>query len=797
MRLKQSFAAVCALGGLALVASPLVDAAGAFTSTPAGTYAVYCSATTATAFTGCYVDGTSNLSVPAGSQIATDPVVPPTATPTTGLTSPDGILAVIPAADIPSGLGIPSGAVTFLYIDKQVNYFIPGTLVSPTAGLTVPTTSATNVVVTGNYTTNFGTGAGTYYVAGNGDASAGPRSLTCTGSSYNSVLNQTTLQSCTSTGGSSETIAVGNDVGAPGSCISSGTALQTIGEGSLKGKTLFKNNEDWASVRIAYTTNGTTFTDVTPAGGITGLGSPTNQAFAWPPNETSIRWVSPGGSMVVNPDGSLGLFFSEGQCSDGDSDAFGAIMYSTSTNGGLTWTTPSLIPDTDTAFGTQFLTTDYTFGASIANDSTAPPSTLDVSAYYEGRIYSPSAVGNPSSGNLTMTFAGYRTSKPLPATGSGVVPIGRSSESSLSPASTQYSPLATDPALYRNVLTVTLTPVQNQSSGAWSYSAATPVVDDVENGPWVTGQGDPGSGGTELPYSPNGSGGTYQTGGGPTNPFTVTGGTGTTQFPNLATYTGSGSTGAAIPYTTGYSGTPGPLAGYCGTGGAGNTGPVAVEPKSDALPMSPYYFPHTEANPTPGVGGYIGFFDYRPKDSDEAVVIATSPDAKTWTVQAEGLELSQNHCPNGNTDAVLQTTTDDGQGHAFDLTVNGIWWLYTLNRSNGTLDTLGSEFLARQLSAGSPNYGLLASEPVGTGSSTTSVGTQTITDAPGGVSTSTFNAVDTTPFQEIPGRIYVTPPVGAILPESPLNVALPITGAGMLGLAFLVVRRRGRRTAQA
>jgi hypothetical protein len=113
--------------------------------------------------------------------------------------------------------------------------------------------------------------------------------------------------------------------------------------------------------------------------------------------------------------------------------------------------------------------------------------------------------------------------------------------------------------------------------------------------------------------------------------------------------------------------------------------------------MSPYYFPHIEVNPDGG--GLIGFFDYRPKDTDEAVVVATSHDnGAQWTVKTEALELSQGHCPEGNSDAVQQTTTNDGQGHAFDLTVNvngsPQWILYTLNRSNGSLDTLGSDMLA-------------------------------------------------------------------------------------------------------
>ena len=96
--------------------------------------------------------------------------------------------------------------------------------------------------------------------------------------------------------------------------------------------------------------------------------------------------------------------------------------------------------------------------------------------------------------------------------------------------------------------------------------------------------------------------------------------------------------------------------------------------------------------------------------------------------------------------------------------------LYTLNRSSGTLDTLGSEMLAHGLVLHSPTLGLPSSEPVGTGASTATPaagGSQTVTNVPGGVSnrklrsnssTATRQVNKTTGFLEIPGRIYITVP---------------------------------------
>ena len=232
--------------GYAIAAAVLValtlsfgGVAGAATPVPAGAnYVVYCATSSATSFEGCYVDGaTAQVTVPGNSKVTADPVVPPTATATSGLTAPDGILGVIPPGQVSRDLGIPGHATTILYIDKQVGHFIPGTLVS---SLALPISTPTDIPVTGDYS---GFGAGTYYVASNADVNTGPAGLNCTGATT------TELTGCTSA--ATDSIAAGSDVGAPGSCTTPGSVLQTIGEGSTKGKTLFKNNEDYAAVRMA------------------------------------------------------------------------------------------------------------------------------------------------------------------------------------------------------------------------------------------------------------------------------------------------------------------------------------------------------------------------------------------------------------------------------------------------------------------------------------------------------------------------------------------------------------------
>src|SRR3974390_151756 len=110
--------------------------------------------------------------------------------------------------------------------------------------------------------------------------------------------------------------------------------------------------------------------------------------------------------------------------------------------------------------------------------------------------------------------------------------------------------------------------------------------------------------------------------------------------------------------------------------------------------MQPYYFPFIT-----GQGSHLqGYFDYRPKDIDEAVAAAASNDGgRTWTFQQKVLEL-RTTCPtqmqkdpdgdkdnknDGNND---DNGDDDGQGHQFILKINGHTYLYTLERANNHID---------------------------------------------------------------------------------------------------------------
>ncbi len=171
------------------------------------------------------------------------------------------------------------------------------------------------------------------------------------------------------------------------------------------------------------------------------------------------------------------------------------------------------------------------------------------------------------------------------------------------------------------------------SSGATSYSAETPGVDTISGGPWNTSQGDPSAGGEYassllLPtFTPGGS-------------ETVLGGS---SEPNVAVYPAAT---AATPYPSGVAGTPGPLDGYCSSLGASpETGTPVSQPSGTSLPFSPYYFPDAVRNAD---GSLTGYFDYRPKDADEAITVARSTDnGKTWTSEGKALEQKPRLLPHG------------------------------------------------------------------------------------------------------------------------------------------------------
>jgi hypothetical protein len=129
-------------------------------------------------------------------------------------------------------------------------------------------------------------------------------------------------------------------------------------------------------------------------------------------------------------------------------------------------------------------------------------------------------------------------------------------------------------------------------------------------------------------------------------------------------------------------------AGYCDSNGnqIGNPGTERMEP---------YYFPVVN-----GHGKHLqGYFDWRPKDTDEGVVAASSDDAGlTWTFQQLVLQL-RTTCPtnlNKEPDGDKETTPnpnnsdngdDDGQGHQFVIRIAGHSYLYTLVRAAGHIDS--------------------------------------------------------------------------------------------------------------
>jgi hypothetical protein len=128
--------------------------------------------------------------------------------------------------------------------------------------------------------------------------------------------------------------------------------------------------------------------------------------------------------------------------------------------------------------------------------------------------------------------------------------------------------------------------------------------------------------------------------------------------------------------------------GYCDSNGnqIGNTGTERMEP---------YYFPVVV-----GHGKHLqGYFDWRPKDTDEGVVAANSDDAGlTWTFQQLVLQL-RTTCPNqvnkepdGDKETAPNPNNsdngdDDGQGHQFIIKIAGHTYLYTLVRAAGHIDS--------------------------------------------------------------------------------------------------------------
>ena len=155
-------------------------------------------------------------------------------------------------------------------------------------------------------------------------------------------------------------------------------------------------------------------------------------------------------------------------------------------------------------------------------------------------------------------------------------------------------------------------------------------------------------------------------------------------------------TGSGPPYTG--SGTP--YADYCSG--------VSTSVNHGVSLMQPYYFPFVRQS-----GDVLeGFFDYRPRNEQEATVEAMSFDwGAHWVFLAERLALNA-YCPWDATDpdnlnvsvggvktaygSSSANAADNGQGHPTVLSINGGNYLYTLNRANGHIDS--DELVVHKLS---------------------------------------------------------------------------------------------------
>jgi hypothetical protein len=451
-------------------------------------YCVQANANPTTKLEDCTTTSSTPLTVHEGDAITADPILPPSATMTTGLLAPDGIVGTLPKYP-----GAPAGSTVVLYTQKVLSYFIVGTTdgsVSAsnkfTAGkLTLP---AATITYTPSVTESEPLPAsGAFKIYLGTEVGKGIQEVTCRGVSTATQAGvpggSRNLTECS---GGTGPVAEGNWIGGPNAATAPYSVLEQIGEGTdskSKGpEKLFGNNEDLTVLRAAYTTDGVNFTDLGPISGSTsGTGndpgeyndvsnpyqtatpSSTSPSNLKPgePDATELRFVGSRGTIVTNPDGSYGMFLSGSWASDGDSDAFNQIFYTTSTDG-VHWSVPTVV-----------LSTDYTFAASLAQDEALAggiDAPLGIDAYYSGRAYGPAVVQNPN-GSLTMVFSGYRLPKPIASAGTK---LGTN-------AAAQYTIGSKDPALYRNILTMHLTP--STSPGAPTGTA----VSSSDEGSGVVG----------------------------------------------------------------------------------------------------------------------------------------------------------------------------------------------------------------------------------------------------------------------------------------------------------------------
>jgi hypothetical protein len=154
-------------------------------------------------------------------------------------------------------------------------------------------------------------------------------------------------------------------------------------------------NHDTEVIRLAQTTDGVHFTDL---GAVTGLNDQTTISYS------GIRYMAPNGSLVKLSTGNWGLFFGGGNCLDGDSDGFHAIMYAESSD--LThWTVINGINNPIASVTTVTGVTDPATSQTVTIPANAPVIGA-TQPWFAGRVYNPNAIVNTSN-TINLIFAGY------------------------------------------------------------------------------------------------------------------------------------------------------------------------------------------------------------------------------------------------------------------------------------------------------------------------------------------------------------------------------------------------------
>jgi hypothetical protein len=161
-----------------------------------------------------------------------------------------------------------------------------------------------------------------------------------------------------------------------------------------------KTNHDISNVRLAQTVDGVNFTDL---GIVQGLNDPTTVDY------NGTRWVAPRGTLIdITGTGSVwGLYFSAGNCLDGDSDAFHYIGYAESTDK-VHWTVYNGINNPIASIN-PITTVNQATGAVVTVPASAP--LIPTQPWFAERLYAPTAAQIDST-HLSLTFAGYGVQTP-------------------------------------------------------------------------------------------------------------------------------------------------------------------------------------------------------------------------------------------------------------------------------------------------------------------------------------------------------------------------------------------------